>query len=509
MKLVSSAQMRAIDDYAISDMGISSLTLMENAGNAVFEEIVKKTGNVESKKCIVLCGTGNNGGDGFVISRLLSENGAAVTAILMGSKDNLKTDAFNEYNKLTDKNIIEFFAKDNKIKEVDFDCDIIVDAVYGTGFNGELSLELSEFFSFINNINAFKVAVDLPSGVNCDNGQVSGECIKADMTVTFCLPKLCHFIYPAADYCGRIIVKDIGIPQKAVASQDIKAFLITDTYIDANLTKRRKNSHKGTYGKVLAVCGSKNMTGAAYFAASSAIKTGAGLVTLCVPDSILKVMQVKLNEPIFLSYPDCYDKDFTDNLLDEALNKNDVCLFGCGSGVNYISEMILEKLLTSEKPLVLDADALNILSKNPQLFDNIKIETVLTPHLAEFSRLSGLSIDEINSDKISAVLGFSNKYNVITVLKGAYTIIAVPDGRIYINTTGNPGLSKGGSGDVLSGMIASFIAQKLNPLAAAICAVFLHGKAADIAAKRISEYGMTPTDLLTELPLLFNKYNGE
>lgn len=500
-KIISSQQMRNIENKAFNLYKINSYNLMKSAGKAVFEEIIANFGLVTNKKCTVLCGNGNNGGDGFVIAKELLKSKAKVQIIYFNEALNFTSDTTKAFSEVSDINKI--FYNINSVKEIIEKSDLIVDAVYGTGYNRQLCEQEIIFFKLVNQSNAYKVAVDVPSGIVCDTGIVLSEAINCDITVTFQFYKYCHFIFPSADFCGKVIVKDIGIPKIAWEDEDLKVNLIDDILINSLIPKRNRNSHKGSFGKALVICGSKLMTGAAYFSVMGALRSGIGLVTLAVPKSILTVMQEKLNEPIFLEY----EEDF-ENII-SSLQKNNVCLIGCGIGLSKTSENLVRKVIQSSNiPLVIDADAITIISKNEEIFNNIKAKTVLTPHIAEFSRLCNKSIEEINIDKINTVCDFSKRKNVITVLKGAYSLIVADNGNVYINKTGNSGLAKGGSGDVLAGIIASFIAQGLSEESAAVCAVYYHGLAADNLAKKLSEYGMTPSDLLDELPILFKKFNG-
>lgn len=496
MKIISAEQMKAIENKAFNLYGINSYNLMKSAGKAVFEEIIANFGGVKNKNCTVLCGNGNNGGDGFVIAEELSKSGANVEIILFNDKNEFSVDANKAYEEILNLKTTYFI---NAIFEK---ADLIVDAVYGTGYNRELSQQETLFFQSVNKTNAYKVAVDMPSGVVCDTGIILSESIKCDLTVTFQFYKYCHFLFPSADYCGKVIVKDIGIPKIAWEDEDLKVSLIDEKLVDNFMPIRKRNTHKGSFGKILAICGSKLMTGAAYFSVMGALRSGVGLVTLAVPKCILPVMQEKLNEPIFIEYEDDFE------VIINSLEKNSVCLIGCGIGLSKLSKNLVKIVTENSKiPLVIDADAITILSNHMELIDNIKSTVVLTPHLAEFSRLCNKSVLEINNDKINIAKKFSKEKNVITVLKGAYSLVVTPNGNVYINKTGNSGLAKGGSGDVLAGIIASLIAQGLSEEIAACCAVYFHGLAADNLAEKISEYGITPTDLLYELPILFNKYN--
>lgn len=508
MKIANAEKMKQIEAYAIEKMFIPVSVLMENAGQAVYDTIVNEIGVVSDKKCVVLCGTGNNGGDGFVVARLFASIGAGVNVIIAGDEQKIKEDALVSYHKLTyiDKSVISDYQSIEFIKNAD----IIVDAIFGTGFKGAMNQELINIINLVNGTKAYKVAVDLPSGMNSDNGKVADTCIKANLTVTFGLCKPCHFLHPSSAHCGKVVLNSIGIPKEAINSVSADLTIIDDDLINSFMPIRNKFSHKGAFGNLLVICGSSYMTGAAFFAAMGALRSGVGLINLSAPKSIIPILQSKLNEPVFLPYPDLInDKVEIADIFRKPMEKSNACLIGCGIGKNQTTDLILEHfLLHFDKPLVLDADALNFLAEGKEILRQTKSKIVITPHLKEFSRLCGLSIEEINENKISVVKEFSLKYNVVTVLKGAYTVISMQNGDIYINKTGNSGLAKGGSGDVLAGMLSAFLAQGFPLENAAVCAVYYHGLAADRLAEKTSEYGMTPTDLLSELPLLYNKFNG-
>ncbi|MBE6903526.1 MAG: NAD(P)H-hydrate dehydratase [Ruminococcaceae bacterium] len=492
-KIATKEQMLEIEKKAIEKANTSVSYLMESAGNAICREVENAVGNVSGKKIIILCGNGKNGGDGFSAARQLFYKGAYTKALFFGEAENLPE---------VTKSVYERLPKDVAAKEISYrhieEADIIIDAVFGTGFHGALERAFEELFAAVNNSKAVKFAVDIPSGIECNTGVLGGKCIKCDYTITFALPKPCHYLFPAADYCGKIIVADISIPQEIIDLQKLDIFLSDMPDIVERIPSRKRNTHKGDYGRLLEICGSEYMTGAAYFCANGALKSGVGLLNMLLPEKILPVMQIKVSEAVFSSYTNENIKE----KLEQQLEKSNACVFGCGSGQAKTSLEILEYLLKSDIPLVLDADALNVASLNKISLKRSKA-TVITPHMAEFSRLTGLSIEEIEKDKIGIVREFCQKENVITVLKGAYTIIAEPNGQVCINYLGNSGMAKGGSGDVLAGIIASLLAQGLDGFDSALCAAYIHSAAGDSAAQKLSQYSMTPTDIINELPLIF------
>lgn len=496
-RIVTAAQMKSIEKRAAEHFQISEATMMENAGEALFNEIEKRFDSLYEKRVLVLCGSGNNGGDGLVAARYLI-NRRALVKVLMVNGTHLNDICKKMLDRLP-QGIIETELPDEQLDSFD----LVIDAVYGTGFHGTLHSDLSALFQKLNKTTAFKIAVDLVSGSVCDSGQTGGTLLHCELTVTFALPKLCHFLFPAAGYRGELIVCDIGIPAAAIEEDQIKTEYTSEQLTKTFLPKRKRDSHKGDYGKLLCICGSRYMTGAAALSTEAAVRSGAGIVQLMVPDEILDILQIKLTEPVFASY----NQGSVQGNLMRALEKKDAVLFGCGCSDNNTTLYILKELLLSSLPLVLDADALNLAS-NHKIPLKRSEPVIVTPHVMEFSRLTGLSIDEIESDRIKVAASYSAKENVITVLKGAYTIIAEPFGRVFLNPYGNAGMAKGGSGDVLAGVIASFLAQGIEPFTAAIAGVYLHSKAGDNAAEKLSQYGMIPSDILNELPLLLKNFDG-
>lgn len=510
MKVALASQMREIDRFSIDEMHIPGMKLMENAGRQIYYAIQKRFEFLYGKKCLCICGKGNNAGDGIVASRFLKESGALVS-ILLAENDIKSEDARHHLVKLKNADILKLSDEYNYILENLNRYDIIIDAVYGTGFKGIVNDSIALLFKKINNTKAYKVAADLPSGCNCDTGEISGACFNADLTVALGLPKPCHFIYPGALYTGKLVVADIGLLEKAISKQNLFIEIIEESFIDKILKTRERDTNKGSFGSLLSVCGSKGMSGAAFFAASAALRCGAGLVTVAAPECISDILASKLNEPLFLSLQDngkTLSSSCTDELL-YSLEKFSVCLFGCGVGINPDTSEILFSIIENIKiPLVIDADGITMLKENIHVLCNKTNEIVITPHPGEFARLLEITIEDIQSNRLRYSTKFAQEYNTVVVLKGANTVIAAPDGRTFINTNGNPGLAKGGSGDVLAGMIASFLTQGLPAFEASVCAVYLHGKAADTCAERLSEYGMLPSDMLTDIAKAFNKYNG-
>ncbi|MDF2686050.1 MAG: carbohydrate kinase, partial [Clostridia bacterium] len=369
-------------------------------------------------------------------------------------------------------------------------CDLAVDCIFGTGFTGSIDNKISDVVEKVNKKPV--IACDIPSGAQCDDGKVKGTCIKAIKTITFVTLKPCHYLYPSKNFCGEIKIADIGIPYEAVEKQKPYIKLITENDIDNIIKIRMQNTHKGSYGSLQMVCGSENMIGAAYLAAQGALRSGVGLIYMAIEGRAREILQCKLSEPVFVKR--------------DAEIKSTAILIGCGLGKD---SFLLNEYLKRKKPTVIDADGLNYLSQNPDILNEDNNEQlILTPHPLEMSRLCGLSVEEIEGNRIETARNFAIQKKLILILKGKHTLIATPGGNVYINTTGNTGLAKGGSGDVLAGIISGLLAQGYSTEESAISGVYLHGKAADILKEEISEYGMLPSDLPLTVAIILKKYNG-
>lgn len=474
MKSVYTArQMRDADHYCEEKLNIPSLTLMSKAALALTKVCVK-TAPLPAK-VLFLCGKGNNGGDGFAAARIMKEMGYSVRVALLCGRE-FSPDAAVMFRTLPESLIAE---TEEEIENAVAEADLIVDCVYGTGFRGELPIKVKTVFSMLSEKTV--VACDIPSGVGCDDGKVSDGALRADVTVTFAAYKPCFFLYPGKKLCGKTVLADIGIPKEAL-KKSRGVDLIDKEYVKSLIPPRPENSHKGTFGTLLTVCGSKNMTGAAALSAMGALRSGVGLLKMALPRFTIPILQCKLSEPVFTER--------------KGMVKASAVLVGCGMGND---KKALQFALGQKRSTVFDADALNLFAEEPELLDaflenNSGIEVILTPHPAELARLLNLSVQEVESDRLGAVRQCLERWNVTVVLKGHHTVIADKK-RIFLNLSGNSGLSKGGSGDVLAGVIASFLAQGYPARDAAVCGVYLHGAAADLLKKTYSEHGMLPSDL--------------
>ncbi len=508
MEVLTTLQMKMAEAAANAN-GTSYLRLMENAGAACARAIREEYGITaeNTKKVCVVCGRGNNGGDGYVIARKLSEIGCNVSVILAGGSPH--TDQAKEMFSRVEHMPVNMITFDtNKASALDtlLKCDIIVEAVFGIGLTRDVTDIFAELFRYINSSPAKKVSIDIPGGLNVDTGEVMGEAIKADFTVAVCVAKPCHVLLPGSKYCGKIKVVSIGISEEEKRVSGDPYFCSIDKNTVKNIFPcRNPISNKGDYGHVLSVCGSKNMAGAAVIASTGAVRGGAGLVTAAFPECAYPAISSKLTSPLLLPTEYNDEGTFSSNAIEKiihAMEKATAVLVGCGLGINKDTASVLAEIIkTSDVPVVLDADGINIISRNINVLKAAKVPIILTPHPGEMSRLTGLSVKQIQSDRIQTAVDFANKYNVTVVLKGANTVVATPGERMaYVNTTGNAGMSKGGSGDLLAGLLCAFVAQGISPLKSSIMAVYFHGLAGDIAAEKFSMTAMTPTDTANCLP---------
>jgi NAD(P)H-hydrate epimerase len=399
---------------------------------------------------------------------------------------------------------------------------LIIDAVFGTGLSGPVQGKIARIFEFINSSDVPVVSVDIPSGISANTGEVMGTAVKADYTVTFGLPKRGHFLHPGAEYSGRLFVEDIGFPAEVIASNKIKVSLI-DNQTVSRLPRRQAYSHKGDYGHVLVIAGSKGKTGAALMTANACLRSGAGLITMAVPESLIDVFQNRVTEEMTLPLPDDGNGMLSLKAVDEIFNfasqKVDVIAIGPGIGVSHDTEKVVAELIQrSTIPLVIDADGINSIAlsverrASSKILKKAKSPIILTPHLGEMARLLASKVEgqrlsekrstlhALRSTIIDTAISFSKETGAYLVLKGVPTIVADPDGNAFINTTGNPGMATAGSGDVLTGIISSFLGQGLNPVDASISGVYVHGLAGDIAADYKGEHSLIASDIVNFLP---------
>jgi NAD(P)H-hydrate epimerase len=511
MKLVTAAQMKEIDKTAILKYKIPSLTLMEKAGKKLAEAARDLALNKNMENILVFCGKGNNGGDGLVAARYLKKQRLNVQIFIFGKKNELSPDAAANLKRIkssanpVDNKVVKIvFEPELKLIENELNkYPLVIDALLGTGIKGKLNQRFIQIIKLINKKASCVVAADIPSGLDADIGKPLGEAIKADITVTIGLPKK-GFIGEGYNYTGKIVVADIGIPYQIMNNlNDAKKFLVSKD-IKNILPRRRRGIHKGENGHTFIVAGSTGLTGAAILASLGALKSGSGLVTLGLPKSLNHIAEIKLTEVMSLPLPETVSAALSRKAKAEILNfikKANAVVMGPGLSVNKQTTALIRTLIPLIKnPLVLDADALNALAGKTELLKKRKEFTIITPHPGEMSRLINKPKKDITKNIISITKEFSVSHNVITVLKTAQTVISDVNGKIFINSTGNPGMASGGMGDVLSGMIGSFISQGMAPIEACKAGVYLHGLAADLLAEKIGEIGITASQVAENIP---------
>jgi NAD(P)H-hydrate epimerase len=510
MKVVTAEQMREIDRSAAS-IGLPTETLMENAGRAVAEETRKLIGSVIGKHVLVIVGTGNNGGDGLVAGRYLDDWGAEVSLYLCRRRS------------ADDKNLALALERDITIVQADQDSDfarlgslldsseVVIDAVFGTGTSRAVDGVFKEVLTRVikskqENPKLLVIAVDVPSGLDSDTGAVDPSCLYADATVTLGYPKPGLFNFPGAERAGRVIIADIGIPP--TLAENIPTELITEDWVKSVLPGRPLGANKGTFGKVLVVAGSINYIGAAYLACMGAARVGAGLITLSTASSLQPILAARMTEVTYAPLPEAEAGIIASkaaSVLKQWLPGYDVLLIGCGLGqkaqvAGFVKSVLFGLVPGSSPALVLDADALNALAQMPNWWQKLSHDAILTPHPGEMARLAGVSVDEVQGQRLEIARKAAVEWRKVVVLKGAYTIVAASDGRARISQVANSGLASAGTGDVLTGVIAGLVAQGLSLFDAAACGVYLHGQAGEMVRREMGDAGMLAGDLLPALP---------
>ncbi|WP_035587595.1 NAD(P)H-hydrate dehydratase [Hippea jasoniae] len=501
MKLSLAEQMREMDKKAI-EHGIPDIVLMENASIKSFYQILDAYGDVSGSLAVCFVGAGNNGGDALAIARHLYNNYCDVFIYMLVPEEKLNPSPKTNFEIIKNMGIpYKFVENDDDFDiEVINEADLIIDGIFGTGLSRKVEGRFKKAIELINDSDAFVVSVDIPSGIKADSGEVMGIAVEADLTPTFALAKPGHFLYPGRIYAKDVRVVDISTPVSVIEEFDPSFVAIDSSQI--KLTYRNPTSHKGDFGHLAVVGGSTGKSGAVIMASKAALKSGVGLVSAVIPASINTAFESHLLEA--MSYPvddngGFFSENSIDSILEFVADKSAVCL-GMGLGVTESTKKVVKAVMGIEKPMIIDADGLNCLSFFVDELKNRKAPTIITPHPKEFSRLCGVKTKEVLEKRLELIKEFATNYNCIVVLKMADTLIASPDGKIYINTTGNVGLATGGSGDVLSGMIGAFLAEGYEPLQAAINGVYLHGLAADIATESsISYESLMPSDVIENI----------
>jgi NAD(P)H-hydrate epimerase len=521
MFVCTAAQMREIDRQAIEELGIPGVVLMEAAGRGIVALIAKEC-PVEGKRVAVLCGSGNNGGDGYVAARHLIVRGADPVVYLVCDRARVAGDA------LVNLQILERMGAEIRalhtaeaLEQENLNilrATIVIDALLGTGLNSPVRGILREVIQLANRSSALRVAVDIPSGLHADTGEILGVAFSADITVTLAFPKLGLVTHPGVDRVGRLHVVDLGLPLSVPGGgrREFAARLLDSEHVGGLLHVRPSWGHKGTYGHLLLIAGSRGKTGAALLAAEAALRSGTGLCTIAAPPSALDALEAKTREAMLA--PICPPRnDGQDEVLDdsdELFARVDGLLEGktavalgpgilCGEG----TERFVERLVrTCPVPLAIDADGLNELAPRVEVLREAGGPIALTPHPREMSRLCGLTVAEIQAQRLQTTRSFARRYQVALALKGARTIVGAPDGRLLINPTGSTALATAGTGDVLTGIVGGLLAQGYDPTDALAIAVYVHGAAGDRGRKRHGERGLIAGDLLQEIGGVFAQW---
>ena len=487
MRVLSAENIRKIEQKAF-DSGISYLTMMENAATATVSAIVERV-EVKGKNVVVVAGAGNNGGDGYAVARLLENEGAFVRVLSLFEP---ATETAKKQRERFGGQVCEFEPS------YLYEADIIVDAIFGIGLSRPLAGEGLQAVKTINSSSAYTVCIDIPSGLFADSGEEQ-ICVKADLTVSFIAHKLCRVLHPAAENFGEVVLSDIGFNQSVYENVDAVGEIIPPPVI----SKRKNNTHKGSYGTLSLVCGSFGMAGAALLSTSAALRCGVGIARLIIPESIYPAVTGFVPEAVCKAYD---IKGDMKAVAESAVEGASAILLGCGlSTEEYAVNLFEEIIKTYSGRLIIDADGLNILARNIECIKSSQADIILTPHPGEMARLMGVSVGEIEKDRIGYAKALSDKYCCTVILKGNITVVA-SGGRVYFNLTGNPGMAKGGSGDILAGMVAALSCTGMSSADSAVTAVYLHGAAGDRASLSLCETSMLPSDIISFLPELFKEF---
>ncbi len=508
MYLVTADEMQEMDRRTIESFGIPGRILMENAGRGATRFFLEYFKDIEHKRIGVIAGRGNNGGDGFVMARYLAQKGIRVTVYLLTESQTVAGDAAANLSLLFPLLIpviempdLESFSSHKT--EMRHEA-IWIDAILGTGLRSDVKGFFKDVIDFLNQLNRPVFAVDIPSGLNSDTGRPCGTCIRADATATFAFGKTGHFILPGAEYTGALKIIDIGIPSYIAESVKPRQSLLTPDLIHSVFQARSLDTHKGHTGHLLVIAGSPGKTGAAAMTAMSAMRAGAGLVTLGIPASLNPILETQVTEAMTEPLPETKESVLGEASFNRimALLSDKRCLaIGPGIGIDPETKSLVHRLLKEcNKPMVIDADGLNCIIGCTDILKTFDKPAVLTPHPGEMARLIGITATDVQKDRIRCARDFAQSFNVHVVLKGARTVVAHPNGTVFINPTGNPGMASGGMGDVLTGIIAGFIAQNHPPELAAHAGVYLHGAAADALSKNKGPFGYLATDVVNALP---------
>ena len=493
--IVTTKQMKEYDNNTIEKIGIPALVLMERAALALQKAIRQDV--EDARSALIVCGTGNNGGDGLALARLLCEAGTRVSVCIFGREEKA-TEQFQSQRHILEHYPVKVLCGEAALQALEAYAkffagfDVVVDALFGVGLSRNVEGDYEKVIAYMNQIRGRKVAADIPSGIHGDSGRVMGAAFRADVTVTFGFGKRGMYLYPGCEYCGRVRVADIGISEAAFGENVPEAFIYEEGPWSL-MPERKKDGNKGTFGKVLVIAGFEKMAGAAVLCAKAVLKTGAGMVKVLAGEENRGILQTSVPEALWGS---------REGLL-EDLRWADVAVVGPGMGKSTLTAELLKQVFkTAEIPLILDADALNLISERDSLQKLVRAypaEVVMTPHMGELSRLLKRPVAELKEDIFAVAESAAKDYNVVMVCKDAKTVVANPEGRLYLNITGNDGMATAGSGDVLSGMLGGILAQQRDAFTAATIGVYVHGLAGDYAKVLHTEHGVTASNIIENI----------
>jgi len=510
MRIATAQQIKNIDRRAIREFGIPGPVLMENAASAVMTEMERFFDGLTDVRVGIICGKGNNGGDGLALARKLSIRGVAVRVAILSSFSAVSGEAKINLSILRKTDVeITPHTSARSLTDIIAWSDIIVDAMLGVGLSSPLKGMFAQAVDMINTSGKPVVAIDIPTGIDADTGAVMGAAVKADLTVTMALLKRGLVLLPGAQHAGAVRVADIGIPSEVIDKEKINVVLLDRGFAWGVIGRREPGAHKGDFGRLMIIAGSPGKAGAAIMAARSALRTGAGLVSVATPNNIVPIVQSQIAEAMCVPSAESIEGTLgivsEEELLKAAAGMS-ACAIGPGLSTHYETVQVVRNLVQRLTiPLVIDADGLNALVGFTDILKRTKAPVIMTPHPGEMGRLLGISSADVQKDRITIASEFSEKHNVILVLKGAGTVVACPDHEIFINSTGNPGMATGGTGDVLTGMIGGLLAQGYSPTEAACLGVYLHGLAGDLATKERGEMGIIAGDLIEKIPYAIMK----
>jgi ADP-dependent NAD(P)H-hydrate dehydratase / NAD(P)H-hydrate epimerase len=509
-------EMRALDRRAIAELGIPGATLMENAGRGAAEAIAAALPALgaprRGARVVVVCGKGGNGGDGFVVARWLKRRGAAPSVVLACPPTEVGDDARLKLEALRPTGIRPLrFEDDRAIAALLARAHVVIDALLGTGSRGAPGGEVARAIELVNASGRPVVALDIPSGLPADGGAPAGVAIRASMTLTFGGLKRGLLAAPGDELAGRVSVIAIGVPEAEVA-RGVTTFLLEARDVAPHFPSRARAAHKGTYGHLLLVAGSLGKTGAAALGAAAAMRSGSGLVTVATPASQQPIIAGHVLEAMTEPLPETSARTLAlkaREVVAELAAARDAVAIGPGLGLEEETRQVVRSLVQElDKPMVVDADALTALAGHLELLRAAPSARCLTPHPGEMARMLGVGVSEIQRDRLETARAFATRYRAHVVLKGSRSVIAVPDGRVFVNPTGNPGMASGGTGDVLTGMLGAFLARGLDAEAALQSSAYLHGSAGDIAAERVGEESLIARDVIAAIPEAFKRLGG-